>query len=258
MLGGAGVVVASCVGAHQLVEAGAADFPLVARRGLASDGPALVTALAAARASQLVIVGDTRQLPPTVTSADAGLRRSLGRSPMARLEELGVEQRTLNVQYRMPPAPLEHPSRHFYDSLVRCDDDAPAPRPPPSGFPWRSGLPLCFVHCGGGDLDLEVSHPWGGKSNPDEAQLVARIVSDILEAGDVGGSTSPSSRRKLPGRPRPPRAGGRVPRRHGRLLQGQETDLVALTATRSNELGDLGFVLDPRRLCVAITRARRG
>ena len=85
----------------------------------------------------------------------------------------------------MPPALLEHPSRHFYDSLVRCADDAPAPRPPPSGFPWRSGLPLCFVPCGGGDHDLEVSPPWGGKSNPDEAQLGARIVSDILEAGDV-------------------------------------------------------------------------
>ena len=260
MLGGAGVVVASCVGAHQLVEAGAADFPLVVLdEGSQATEPALVTALAAARASQLVIVGDTRQLPPTVTSADAGLRRSLGRSPMARLEELGVAQRTLNVQYRMPPALLEHPSRHFYDSLVRCADDAPAPRPPPSGFPWRSGLPLCFVHCGGGDLDLEVSHPWGGKSNPDEAQLVARIVSGILEAGDVRrfnvAVIAPYScqvdrvRRALAGACRV----GTVD-----SFQGQETDLVVFTATRSNELGDLGFVLDPRRLCVAITRARRG
>ena len=142
MLGGAGVVVASCVGAHQLVEAGAADFPLVVLdEGSQATEPALVTALAAARASQLVIVGDTRQLPPTVTSADAGLRRSLGRSPMARLEELGVAQRTLNVQYRMPPALLEHPSRHFYDSLVRCADDAPAPRPPPSCLLYTSPSP---------------------------------------------------------------------------------------------------------------------
>ena len=84
------------------------------------------------------------------------------------LEEPAAGQPVKNFP-ALPPALLEHPSRHFYDSLVRCADDAPAPRPPPSGFPWRSGLPLCFVHCGGGDLDLEVSHPWGGKSNPDEA-----------------------------------------------------------------------------------------
>ena len=52
MLGGAGVVVASCVGAHQLVEAGAADFPLVVLdEGSQATEPALVTALAATRDS---------------------------------------------------------------------------------------------------------------------------------------------------------------------------------------------------------------
>ena len=41
-------------------------------------------------------------------------------------------------------------------------------------------------------------------------------------------------------------------------FQGQETDLVVFSATRSNAFGDMGFLRDPRRLCVAITRARRG
>ena len=41
-------------------------------------------------------------------------------------------------------------------------------------------------------------------------------------------------------------------------FQGQETDLVVFSATRSNGVGDLGFCRDPRRLCVALTRARRG
>ena len=31
-------------------------------------------------------------------------------------------------------------------------------------------------------------------------------------------------------------------------FQGQETDLVVFSATRSNELGDVGFLRDPRRL----------
>ena len=41
-------------------------------------------------------------------------------------------------------------------------------------------------------------------------------------------------------------------------FQGQESDLVIFSATRSNDMGDMGFLRDPRRLCVAITRARRG
>jgi hypothetical protein len=42
-------------------------------------------------------------------------------------------------------------------------------------------MPLCFVDCG---RDLEVSHGLtGGRSNPEGAALVARIVSGVMAAG---------------------------------------------------------------------------
>ena len=41
-------------------------------------------------------------------------------------------------------------------------------------------------------------------------------------------------------------------------FQGQETELVIFSAVRSNQLKELGFLRDARRLNVAITRARRG
>jgi regulator of nonsense transcripts 1 len=41
-------------------------------------------------------------------------------------------------------------------------------------------------------------------------------------------------------------------------FQGQETDVVVFSAVRSNPTKELGFLRDSRRLCVAITRARRG
>ena len=39
--------------------------------------------------------------------------------------------------------------------------------------------------------------------------------------------------------------------------QGREADVVVFSAVRCNEAGALGFVTDPRRLNVAITRPRR-
>ena len=134
---------------------------------------------------------------------------------------------------------------------------------PPIGFPWPRGLPLCFVNTGD---DLEVSHASGGRSNPVEAKLVAAIAADVLAAGDLTPKQlaviAPYShqcdlvRREL----QQVRGNGRARAcRIGTVdsFQGQETELVLFSATRSNEYADLGFLQDPRRLCVAITRARR-
>ena len=57
---------------------------------------------------------------------------------MARLEEEGVGQTTLRVQYRMPPELLEHPSSYFYGSLVVC-----APGGECTGLRTRAAVIAC-------------------------------------------------------------------------------------------------------------------
>ena len=40
-------------------------------------------------------------------------------------------------------------------------------------------------------------------------------------------------------------------------FQGQERDIIAITLTRSNPQGEIGFLSDTRRMNVGMTRARR-
>jgi AAA domain len=277
------VVVTSCIGAHQLMLAANDDdnnqygwmkFSLVVLDEAAqTTEPALVCALAAARAEQVIFVGDTQQLPPTVTSSRPELRDSLGLSPMARLERLDIGQVTLQTQYRMPAALLEHPSRYFYGGLVQCVNDNSKngeenpSAVPPTGFPWPNGQPLAFVQVTTGANDCEIAHSFGGRSNPTEIDLVVRIIKDLLLGGEIAGDDisviSPYSKQVQLIRTAlatTTTRNGAQDIRVGTVdsFQGQETGVVVFSAVRSNPLHELGFLRDRRRLCVAITRARRG
>lgn len=120
------VVVASCIGAQQLLTTVGGDkedsvFDIVVLDEAAqTTEPALICALAASNACQLVLVGDTMQLPPTVTTQDVELRKTIGISPMERLLKNGIDEFVLKEQYRMPQALLHHPNTYFYGSVVKC------------------------------------------------------------------------------------------------------------------------------------------
>ena len=272
------VVVTSCIGAYQLLIDEEKDGKtsnnfdmVVVDESAQTTEPALLCALAAARADQLVLVGDTRQLPPTITCNE--VRGALGVSPMSRLEAAGVGEITLRVQYRMAPSLLTHPSNYFYNGLVKSAEqvvEQAGSDELPEGFLWPSKHPLAFVQVGNGDL--ENRHNYGGRSNPTEAELVVSIVSRLIDAGDVDASgiaiISPYSkqvqliRSKLASTTLSKRNSIRNSHsvRIGTVdsFQGQEADLVVFSAVRSNEMKELGFLRDPRRLCVSITRAKRG
>mmetsp|Transcript_38656 Transcript_38656/g.58005 ORF Transcript_38656/g.58005 Transcript_38656/m.58005 type:complete len:910 (-) Transcript_38656:175-2904(-) len=342
------VVVTSCIGAQQLLarhgdaqddKRGAGStptFPLVVLDEAAqTTEPALLCALTSAKAEQIVLVGDTKQLPPTVTSSDPMLRSKLGLSPMSRLESYGIKQKTLNVQYRMPHILMEHPSRYFYDGLVSCPTELPSTPSVtsneeqnnddmgnnatpsdklPSGFPWPLDQPLAFINVQDG-LHMEQSHGTdnydnddtnaggkeegrnqgrgGGTSNPTEAILVADIVQNLILQGDVQsqqiGIIAPYAKQveliqtELHKRQQKLRQQEAFNfddeeekendiwkrKKSSRMTmmtrigtvdsyQGQEQDYVILSATRSNANGSLGFLFDPRRLNVAITRSKQG
>lgn len=273
------VVVSSCIGAKELLSSigenenkGEPTFPIVILDEAAqTTEPALVCALGSAKAGQVILVGDTKQLPPTVTSQDADLRKQIGCSPMERLLQNGIEEFSLKEQYRMPQSLLAHPNKYFYNSVVKCAAIGGANEnlPPPRGFPWPSphDEPLAFLKVG---HDSEEAHSFGGRSNPTEVKVIMDIIENFIEAGDINAKDiaiiSPYSKQvqlfqtELSNASLKSGCQTMTNVKVGTVdsFQGQETDLVVFSAVRSNLFQDLGFIQDPRRLNVAITRARRG
>lgn len=288
IINSAPVIVTSCIGAQQLmsmindntIKADGTDvlkktslFPIVVLDEAAqTTEPALISALVAAQARQVIMIGDTKQLPPTVTSQDAELRKTLGVSPMERLLNNGLDEFILTEQYRMPRSLLYHPNKYFYDSVVKCSVKKDLPLL--NGFPWPSPNeePLAFLEVGNGSN--EVAHDGGGKSNPAEIQVIVDIVTKVLSKGEIQAKDiaiiTPYSKQVQLFRKALSSADNSMSASNskGRIadiqvgtvdsFQGQETDLVIFSAVRSNHMKELGFLRDARRLNVAITRAKRG
>ncbi len=222
-------------------------------------------AIALARASdRVVLIGDQRQLAPTVTS-DAARAGGLGVSLFERLLGVGVRASMLTVQYRMHPAIAAWPSRAFYGGLLEAGVSAVQRPLPPR---WPSDHPVHFAH-----VDGRERRSRGGVSrfNAQEVRAVARAVERLLGRGegaegdadgegerlraDELGVITPYAaqvselRRALP---------SAVEVRTVDGFQGREKEVIIISAVRANARAELGFLVDPRRLNVAITRARRG
>ncbi|KAL3792425.1 hypothetical protein HJC23_001543 [Cyclotella cryptica] len=274
---GAPVIVTSCIGAQQLLSSIAEDngkdgstFPIVVldEAGQTTE-PALICALASSKARQVILVGDTKQLPPTVTTEDVELRKTIGVSPMERLLKNGIDEFVLKEQYRMPESLLRHPNSYFYKGAVKCAEigGADPSKSPPNGFPWPCpDEPLAFLEVGN---DSEITHSFGSRSNPTEVKVILDIVEKVITAGEIDAKNiaiiTPYNKqvqlfRTEINNANLVKSSKMSDVRVGTVdsFQGQETDLVLFSAVRSNLMKELGFLRDSRRLNVAITRARRG
>jgi superfamily I DNA and/or RNA helicase len=236
------------------------------------------TALALARAdAALVLIGDQKQLAPTVMSQEAA-ELGLSRSLFTRLHEApsGVQslrRSLLSIQYRMHPLLREFPSRTWYGGKLE-DGVVAAQRQPPRSFPapaakiddavggrlrdGASRLPLAFVDVPGRE---QSGRHGASKLNRAEAAYIAataRAVLTDLPAADLG-IISPYAAQVSEIRKALRQQGVRdVEVRTVDGFQGREKEVILLSAVRANRRQALGFLSDERRLNVALTRARRG
>jgi len=197
-------------------------------------------------AKQVVFVGDHCQLGPVVmckAAAKAGLTQSL----FERLVLIGTRPIRLQVQYRMHPALSEFPSNMFYEgSLQNGVSEADRQL---LNLPGFAGKETSYL-------------------NRTEASYVEKVVTHLLRLGvtpaQIGVITPYDGQRKYV---------SEHMRRSGALasalyesievasvdaFQGREKDFILVSCVRSSETQGIGFLSDPRRLNVALTRARLG
>ncbi|KAL1083812.1 hypothetical protein V6Z11_D09G222100 [Gossypium hirsutum] len=214
---------------------------------------------------QVVLVGDHCQLGPVIM-CKKGARAGLAQSLFERLVLLGVKPIRLQVQYRMHPCLSEFPSNSFYEGTLQNGVTINERQSSGIDFPWPVPNRPVFFYVQMGQEEISAS----GTSylNRTEAANVEKIVTTFLRSGVVPSQIGVIT----------PYEGQRAyivnyMSRNGALrqqlykeievasvdsFQGREKDYIILSCVRSNEHQGIGFLNDPRRLNVALTRARYG
>lgn len=215
-------------------------------------------------AKQVVLVGDHCQLGPVIMCKKAA-RAGLSRSLFERLVMLGNRPIRLQVQYRMHPCLSEFPSNTFYEGTLQngvTKDD----RIMNVDFPFpHLESPMLFYNSMGQE---EYSASGTSYLNRTEAELVEKIVTRLLKSGVMPqhiGVVTPYEGQRAFCVNHMQRAGTWRPELYKKIevasvdsFQGREKDFIILSCVRSNDHQGIGFLNDPRRLNVALTRARCG
>ncbi|MEC8873888.1 MAG: AAA domain-containing protein [Candidatus Thermoplasmatota archaeon] len=251
------VLCCTCIGSgHELLDGRRFPRILVDEATQATEPATLVPLVRGGR--QVVLIGDHKQLPPTVISRRAeegGLNRSL----FERLIEMGIEPLMLKTQYRMHPAISHFPNSQFYNGRL-TDGVSEADRPAPTGMLWPDwDLPIAFLPIDGGEV---LSPDGASKENPTEASWVVNILLGLMEAGDLRakdiGIITPYAGQVRAIRHSMPENLQSIEVRTVDGYQGREKEVIIFSCVRSNSDGNVGFLSDARRLNVALTRAKRG
>ncbi|XP_044295857.1 probable helicase senataxin [Varanus komodoensis] len=215
---------------------------------------------------KLVLVGDLKQLPPTVKSMKAqeyDYHQSLmGRLWRHQKEQLQEGQSgtppvlQLTIQYRMHPEICLFPSKYIYDHALKTDRQTEVSR---FSLDWPFQPYLLFDV-----LDGREERDNGSYVNPQEIKLVIELLKLIRERrSSIGrniGIITPYSAQKrriqkqLDAEFRE-NSFGEVDTVDG--FQGREKDCVIVTCVRANSTqGSIGFLRSLQRLNVTITRAK--
>jgi senataxin len=210
-----------------------------------------------------IMVGDPKQLPPTVFSKEAA-RFQYEQSLFVRMQNnFANEVHLLDTQYRMHPDISVFPSRTFYDGLLKDGDGMAGLRVQP----WhKSALlaPYRFFDVKGRHSAAPKGHSLINLAEIDIAMAIyARLRTDFPDydfSGQIGIITPYKSQLRA--------LKDRFATRFGNDIedmiefnttdayQGRESEIIIFSCVRASPAGGVGFLQDIRRMNVGLTRAK--
>jgi len=203
--------------------------------------PSLLVALGRG-VKQTVLIGDNKQLPPTIFETPE-LKTTL----FDRLDRVLSEDDKLFIdeQRRMAPEIMAFPSKQFYNNRLISKVE----REIPVGWPGKTRV--LFREINGEEEVLR-----GSKFNKREAKAVKEEVKRLFNVNpmaDIAVITPYVAQENVLKRELVAFPQVRIDTIDG--FQGNEADIVLFSTVRSESIGFLG---DPQRANVALTRARSG
>ncbi|RMY05333.1 hypothetical protein D0867_10062, partial [Hortaea werneckii] len=210
-----------------------------------------------------IMVGDPKQLPPTVFSKEAA-KFQYEQSLFVRMQNnFADEVHLLDTQYRMHPDISVFPSRTFYDGLLKDGEGMARLRE----RPWHASAllaPYRFFDVQGQHQSAPRGHSLVNIAEIDVAMaMYERVTSDFRNydyTGRIGVITPYKSQLRM--------LRDRFSSRFGSgifdmvefnttdAFQGRESEIIIFSCVRASPAGGIGFLQDIRRMNVGLTRAK--
>ncbi|NXG11509.1 ZNFX1 protein, partial [Sakesphorus luctuosus] len=201
----------------------------------------------------LILIGDHQQLQPSANVYDLAKNFNLEISLFERLIKVNFPFVCLKYQHRMRPEIAQLISPHIYQELEN--------HPSVLSYENIKGVSsnLFFVEH---DFPEQVIQEGKSHQNPHEAQFVVELCKYFLCQGyqpsQITILTTYTGQffclRKL----MPAKIFGGVKVHVVDKYQGEENDIILLSLVRSNKEERIGFLQIPNRVCVALSRAKKG
>ncbi|KAI8519522.1 NFX1-type zinc finger-containing protein 1 [Branchiostoma belcheri] len=205
------------------------------------------------KCQHLILIGDHQQLRPNPTVYDLAKKYNMDISLFERMVKNGMQCQRLQSQHRMRPEFARLLTPHIYESLDNHESVL--------NFDNIKGVSSNIFFVNHNYREAQEGDT-KSKSNLHEAQFMASFCRYLLQQG-----YSPSQITILTTytgqlfnfkkvMPRKVFDGVRVCAVDN--FQGEENDIILLSLVRSNDEGNVGFLKVENRVCVALSRARKG
>ena len=205
------------------------------------------------RCDHLIMIGDHQQLRPNPTVYALAKRYHLDISLFERMVKNDLHCDQLTIQHRMRPDIVKLIVPHVYKSLINHESVLEY-----ENIRGINGN-LFFVTHSEAEKSVDDTK---SKSNEHEASFLSSLCLYLLRQGyqptQITVLTMYTGQMFLLRRmmPKPLFEGVRVTPVDN--FQGEENDVILLSLVRSNEQGKIGFLQTHNRVCVALSRARKG